>query len=105
MRRFKALLPALFALIAGASSAQTKMTSPFNKIIVSPYIQVTLVQGEQESVTVNDIHVDADKLHIEVNDKTLRIYLEGAKDFPHNEKDHSNGYKESNKYRFRRNIY
>ena len=95
MRRFKTLLPVLFPLIAVAASAQTKMTSPFNKIIVSPYIQVTLVQGDQESVTVNDIHVDPDKLHIEVNDKTLRIYLEGAKDFPHNEKDYSNGYKES----------
>ena len=95
MRRFKTLLPVLFSLIAVAASAQTKMTSPFNKIIVSPYIQVTLVQGDQESVTVNDIHVETGKLHIEVNDKTLRIYLEGAKDFPHNEKDYSNGYKET----------
>ena len=85
----------MFPLIAVVASAQTKMTSPFNKIIVSPYIQVTLVQGDQESVTVNDIHVDPGKLHIEVNDKTLRIYLEGAKDFPHNEKDYSNGYKET----------
>ena len=95
MQRFKTLLPVLFSLIAVAASAQTKMTSPFNKIIVSPYIQVTLVQGDQESVTVNDIHVDTGKLHIEVNDKTLRIYLEGAKDFPQNEKDYSNGYKET----------
>jgi hypothetical protein len=95
MSRLKTLLPVLFPLIAVVASAQTKMTSPFNKVIVSPYIQVTLVQGDQESVTVDDIHVDPDKLHIEVNDKTLRIYLEGAKDFPHNEKDYSNGYKES----------
>jgi hypothetical protein len=95
MRRFKTLLPVFFSLIAVAASAQTKMTSPFNKIIVSPYIQVTLVQGDQESVTVNNIHVDTGKLHIEVNDKTLRIYLEGAKDFPKNEKDYSNGYKET----------
>jgi hypothetical protein len=95
MRRFKTLLTVLFPLIAVAASAQTKMTSSFNKIIVSPYIQVTLVQGDQESVTVNDIHVDTGKLHIEVNDKTLRIYLEGAKDFPKNEKDYSNGYKET----------
>src|SRR6478736_6708452 len=95
MRRFKSFLPVLFLLIAGAAAAQTKMTSSFNKIIVSPYIQVTLVQGDQESVTVNDIHVDTGKLHIEVNDKTLRIYLEGAKDFPKNEKDYSNGYKET----------
>src|SRR6478735_1432555 len=95
MRRFKTLLPVLFPLIVVAASAQIKMTSSFNKIIVSPYIQVTLVQGDQESVTVNEIRVDTGKLHIEVNDKTLRIYLEGAKDFPKNEKDYSNGYKET----------
>lgn len=96
MRRFKTFLPVLFLLIVAAASAQTKMTSPFNKIIVSPYIQVTLVQGDEESVTVNEIHVDKNKLHIEVSDKALRVYLEGAKDFPaKNEKDYSNGYKET----------
>jgi hypothetical protein len=95
MQRLKILLPVLFSLMGLAAFAQIKKTSPFNKVIVSPYIQVTLVQGDQESVTVNEIHVDAGKLHIEVNDKTLRIYLEGAKDFPHNEKDYSNGYKET----------
>jgi hypothetical protein len=95
MERFKMLLPVLFSLIAAAAFAQTKKTSPFNKVIVSPYIQVTLVQGDEESVTVNELHVDSDKLHIEVNDKTLRIYLEGAKDLPKNEKDYSNGYKET----------
>jgi putative autotransporter adhesin-like protein len=95
MERFKILLPVLFSLIAMAAFGQTKKTSPFDKVIVSPYIQVTLVQGEEESVTVNELHVDAGKLHIEVKDKTLRIYLEGAKDLPKNEKDYSNGYKES----------
>jgi len=95
MQRFKILLPVLFSLMAANSFSQTKMTSPFDKIIVSPYVQVTLVQGDKESVTVDEIHVDTGKLHIEVNDKTLRIYLEGAKDFPSNEKDYSNGYKET----------
>src|ERR1043165_9336670 len=95
MGRFKTLLPVLFSLIVATACAQTKMTSPFRKIIVSPYIQVTLVQGDRESVTVNEMHVDSGKLHIEVNEKTLRIYLEGAKDLPGNEKNYSNGYKET----------
>ena len=92
MRRLKTLLPVLLPLIVVAASAQTRMTSSFNKIIVSPYIQVTLVQGDQESVTVNEIHVDTGKLHIEVNDKTLRIYLEGAKEVTKNEKNSENEY-------------
>jgi len=95
MQRFKILLPAFFFLLAAAASAQTTKTSPFNRVIVSPYIQVTLVQGDEESVTVNELHVDSGKLHIEVSDKTLRVYLEGAKDLPKNEKDYSNGYKET----------
>ncbi|HEY1870985.1 MAG TPA: DUF2807 domain-containing protein, partial [Chitinophagaceae bacterium] len=95
MQRLKTLFPGVFLLIVSTVSAQTKMTSPFSKVIVSPYIKVTLVKGDEESVTVNEIHVDPGKLHIEVNDKTLRIYLEGAKDVPKNEKDYSNGYKET----------
>jgi len=95
MQRFKIILPVLFLLIGSMATAQTKKTSPFSKVIVSPYIQVTLVQGDEESVTVNELHVDSGKLHIEVNDHTLRIYLEGAKDLPKNEKDYSNGYKET----------
>lgn len=85
----------LFTVIAFTVMAQTKTTDHFNKIIVSPYIQVTFVQGDTESVTINDIDVDENKLHIEVNDNTLRIYLDGAKDIPKNEKDYSNGYKET----------
>jgi putative autotransporter adhesin-like protein len=95
MQHFKILFPVLLLLMATAATAQTKNTAPFNKVIISPYIQVTFVQGNKESVTINDIDVDANKLHIEVTDNTLRIYLEGAKDFPKNEKDYSNGYKET----------
>jgi hypothetical protein len=95
MQRCRILFSALLLFIAAAATAQTKNTAPFNKVIVSPYIQVTFVQGNEESVTVNDIDVDSDKLHIEVTDNTLHIYLEGAKDIPKNQKDYSNGYKET----------
>ena len=71
------------------------MVDHFTKVIVSPYIQVTFVEGDEESVTINQIKVDENKLHIEVNNKTLRIYLEGAKDIPKYEKDHSDEYEGS----------
>ena len=95
MQHFKVFLSAFFLLIVTVASAQKTITESFSKVVVSPYIQVTFVQGNQESVTINDIDVDTSKLHIEVTDNTLRIYLEGAKDFPKNEKDYSNGYKET----------
>jgi hypothetical protein len=91
----KTFLSATFLLIVAGATAQTKMVDHFSKVIVSPYIQVTFVQGDEESVTINNIKVDSDKLHIEVNNKTLRIYLEGAKEIPKEKKDYSNGYKQT----------
>jgi hypothetical protein len=95
MQTFKTFFSSLLVFVAFAATAQTKVVDHFNKIIVSPYIQVTFIQGDQESVTIDDIEVDSNKLLIEVNDNTLRIYLEGAKDFPKYEKDYSNGYEET----------
>jgi len=95
MQTFKTFFSALLVFAPFAATAQTKTVDHFNKIIVSPYIQVTFIQGDQESVTIDDIDVDTSKLHIEVDDNTLRIYLEGAKDFPKYEKDYSNGYEET----------
>ena len=94
MRKLKTFL-AILLLSGFTATAQTKTVAPFTKVIVSPYIQVTFVEGDKESVTINDLKVDENKLHIEVNDQTLRIYLDGAKDFTKNQKDYSNGYKES----------
>ena len=95
MQISRTILPAIFLLVTVAVTAQTKTVDHFSKVIVSPYIQVTFVQGDEESVTINDLKVDRDKLHIEVNNKTLRIYLEGAKDIPKNEKDYSHDHEET----------
>src|SRR3569833_683573 len=83
MRLIKIALAAIFLFAAAINSgAQTRSVSHFTKVTVSPYIQVTLVQGEKEGVTINDLLVDSSKLHIEVNNGTLRLYLDGAKDNP-----------------------
>src|SRR5215510_8067946 len=95
MPPMRPFLAVLFLLTGIYASAQTKMVDHFTKVIVSPYIQVTFVEGNEESVTINSMSVDESKLHIEVNNKTLRIYLEGAKDIPKYEKDYSGGHKES----------
>ena len=95
MRTLKSFFSTLLLLAGISATAQTKTVDHFTKVIVSPYIQVTFVKGDEERVTIDDITVDESKLHVEVNDKTLRIYLEGAKDIPKYEKDYSNGHKES----------
>lgn len=95
MNLVKAFLSALLLLIASTVIAQTKKVSHFSKVIISPYIQVSLVQGNEEGVKIDDIQVDENKLHIEVENNTLRIYLDGAKDFPKNEKEYKDGYTET----------
>jgi hypothetical protein len=78
---------AILMSAAPGGYAQKGPVGHFHKVIISPYIQVTFVQGDAESVTINQIIVDSNKLHVEVRGGTLRLYLDGAKDFPHYKKD------------------
>ena len=64
----------------------------FDKVIISPYVQATLTKGDKESVTIQNCTVDRKKVHIESNGKTLRVYLEGAKEITKNEKVNENGH-------------
>jgi hypothetical protein len=92
--RLKYLLSVLSICLAQVSFGQTAISvKPFTKVIISPNIEVTFIEGNEESVTIEHSAVSKDSLHIEVNDNTLRIYLEGQKDFPKNETTHDDGYK------------
>jgi len=83
MRLMKIALAASFLFVAAINAgAQTRTVNHFTKVTVSPYIQVTFVQGEREGVTIDGLLVDSSKLHVEVNNGTLRLYLDGAKDIP-----------------------
>ena len=67
----------------------------FEKVIVSPHIQAIFVQGDKEQVQIESNTVSDDKINVEVKGKTLRIYLEGAKEVTKNEKVNKDGYKRS----------
>lgn len=66
---------------------------PFTKIIVSPHIEVSIVEGNKETVEIEEIKVDSDKLNVEVKNNTLRIYLEDAKEITKDKKVIKNGNK------------
>jgi hypothetical protein len=92
MRQLITILAAgMLVFTTRAAYAQTGPVDHFHKVIISPYIQVTFVQGDKESVTINDIIADSSKLHVEVQGGTLRLYLDGAKDIPHNQQDYKSG--------------
>lgn len=61
--------------------AQTKKTvASFNKVIVSPHIETTFVQGDEESVTILQNTLSDDIVNIEVKGEALRVYLDDAKE-------------------------
>ena len=70
-----------FVFIVGVIQAQEKTYSvkSFDKLIVSPHIEVNLVEGSDESVVVDNTKVSLDKINVEVEGRTLRVYLDGAK--------------------------
>ncbi len=73
----------IFILLATVSSpsAQSleKSVHHFNKIVVSPRINLVLVQGETESVKISYTKVDVSKINVKVKHNTLRIYLDGSR--------------------------
>ena len=85
----------LIILIGQLTIAQSKTISvtSFDKVILSPHIQATFVKGNEQSVVIEKSTVALDKINVEVNGKTLRIYLDGAKEVTKNEKTFEDGYK------------
>jgi len=84
------LTAALLIVTTSSLYSQTITTSSFHKVTVSPFIEATFIQGDLERVVINSSVVNPDKLHIETNNGTLRVYLEGAKEIPHNSHDNRN---------------
>lgn len=73
------ILLVLMATVKTHAQDKTISVKSFDKIIVSPHIEVNLVAGNEESVKIENAKVSEDKINVEVEGKTLRIYLDGAK--------------------------
>lgn len=81
---------ALLVVVSGGVFGQTFNTKPFHKVIVSPFIEATFIEGDQERVVINSCIVDPHKLHVETKSGTLRVYLDGAKEIPREKRENSN---------------
>ncbi len=98
----KTIFTILFTLLAiqtGFAQTKTVDVDTFNKVIISPHIQVVFQQGDSENVSIESSTEPEDKINIEVNGKTLRIYLDGARDVTKSEKTNEKGYEQ------RKSIY
>src|SRR5918993_1124677 len=71
----------LFVVSAGVLCAQeiSKPLGSFCKIVVSPRVNLILEKGDHEGIRLVYNNVTPDKINIEVNNRTLRIYLDDAK--------------------------
>lgn len=65
----------------------------FDNVVISPHIEVTFVEGNREMVTIEDSDVPLEKINIKVDGNTLKLFLEGAKDYTKSKKVKDDGYK------------
>lgn len=93
MKNIKFFLLSSLLLTSISSMAQTIAVAPFNRVTISPHIGVNLVQGTEETVSIEESLLPQDKINIEVKGNTLRIYLEDAKEVTKNETVYRNGHK------------
>ena len=90
------LIILFFASIVSTVNAQVKTVhvESFDKIIISPHIEVVFTKGTEEKVIVEEISIPLEKLNIGVNNNTLHVYLEGAKITSPTKKEKKNGEKQ-----------
>ncbi|EDP71733.1 hypothetical protein FBALC1_04577 [Flavobacteriales bacterium ALC-1] len=94
MKNLKYITIIVLTFLGQVVIAQTKKeVESFNKVIISPHIETTFVQGDEESVTILENTLSDDKVNIEVNGGTLRVYLDDAKVTTKHKKVVKNGVK------------
>ncbi|WP_396636562.1 head GIN domain-containing protein [Maribacter sp. R77961] len=80
MKKSNLICIAFFSFVAGAfAQTKTVQVDAFEKVIISPHIEVELVQGTEESVVIENAKISMDKINVKVEGNTLRVYLDGAK--------------------------
>ncbi len=88
------LIALVFVLFSINAFSQTKTISveDFDKVIVSPHISVTFVQGSQNNIEIHSSTEPLEKLNVEVVGSTLRLYLDGAKTYTDSKKERGDNY-------------
>lgn len=95
MKAIHHFLIVLCIFLAANTYSQTTVEDlpHFDKVVASPYINVKLVKGDEEKIVIEATNVELEKINVEVNRGTLKIYLDGARLWPKNEKTKIEGEK------------
>lgn len=80
--------------ITGFAQAQEfqKKLDEFDKIVVSPKINLVLQKGDHESILIKYSNISPDKINIHINNSRLRIYLDDARFVVKKKKTHDENY-------------
>ncbi|MEJ0031928.1 MAG: DUF2807 domain-containing protein [Bacteroidota bacterium] len=87
MKSFKVLLLAILTISTAYSQSFERKLRSFDKIIVSPKINLVLTQGEKESIKIDYSGVDEERIVIEQKGRKVHVYLEDAKIFDIGERE------------------
>ena len=87
MKSIKISLLSLLILVLCMGSTllaqeRTESLKYFNKLVVSPHIELILIKGDHEQVVWDFKNISEDKLNVELDGKTLHLYLDKAKITP-----------------------
>jgi len=78
------------------SQSKTFDVNPFDKVIISPHIEVVFKSGDKEAVIIESMTESIEKINVEVKGTTLQVYLDDAKTVTKSKKDDYNtNYKNS----------
>jgi len=78
-KMFITLIISILSFSFSNAQSETVEVPSFKEVIISPHIEVVFKQSDNESVVIEKSKVDANKINIEVDKKTLHVYLENAK--------------------------
>ncbi|MDZ7648101.1 MAG: DUF2807 domain-containing protein [Cytophagales bacterium] len=85
------LLALLLGITTSAQEFEKKLSS-FDKITVSPKINLILTQGDTESIRMVYSNISSDKINVDVNGDELHLYLDDARITDKNERINHNEY-------------
>lgn len=71
---------------------QAESVRDFDKVVLSPYIALELIQGDHTDISFDIEGVDKEDVMYDVSGGTLRIYLDGARTFNRRSFDRNDGY-------------
>lgn len=68
-----------FIFIYSAYTQNLQQLDKFNKIVISPYVEVELIKGDTESIMYEVQNVEETKVKVQVKNNRLAIFLEDAR--------------------------